>query len=169
MVMGCLPQRGDYVNSGLFCDMRRGALVILLVEDDENDLFFVQRATSEGAVGHKVYAVHDGSDAIRYLRGEGDYADRQKFPIPNVILTDIKMPGMGGFDFLRWLRSHPESSVIPVIVYSNSNLEKDVTEAYRLGANAYIKKPSSLNELIETLDLVFRFWSRCESPPMKNA
>lgn len=143
--------------------MKRGKLFILLVEDDDPDIFFVKRAT-ETENGHVLYAVNDGHEAIRYLRGEGNYADRRKFHLPNVILTDLKMPGMDGFAFLEWLRANPQHAIVPVVVYSNSHLEKDVREAYRLGANAYIAKPSALKDMVQMLRLIYEFWSRCEIP-----
>jgi CheY-like chemotaxis protein len=148
--------------------MKAGTLRILLVEDEENDVHLVQRATLIGGANHTVQAVGNGNAAIRYLRGEGQYADRKKFPLPNVILTDLKMPEMDGLEFLRWLRTHPESAVIPTIVFSSSALEADVQEAYRLGANAYISKPPTLNELVEILRVIFEFWSRCQCPAMPN-
>jgi CheY-like chemotaxis protein len=85
-----------------------------------------------------------------------------------VILTDLKMPGMHGFEFLKWLRDHPESSIIPVIVYSSSRLEPDVRKAYSLGANCYLAKPHRLDEMRHTLRLLYEFWSRCECPPMPS-
>ncbi len=141
-------------------------LIILLIEDLENDVFFVQEATRRGGAGHTVYAVPDGQEAIRYLRGEAQYSDRQKYPLPNVILTDLKMPRMNGFEFISWVRAHPECSVIPTIVYTSSDQDRDVKEAYRLGANAYMTKPHDLNEMVDLLRTLCEFWSRCECPPM---
>ena len=146
--------------------MKRGRLVILLVEDDDHDIFFVKQATRASSAGHTVHAVHDGGEAIHYLKGEGAFRDRYQFPAPNVILTDIQMPGMNGFEFLKWLRAHPQYSIIPAMVYSSSCLEEDVREAYRLGANAYIAKPDVLKEMVEMLRLIYEFWSRCECPPL---
>ncbi|HWX22466.1 MAG TPA: response regulator [Candidatus Binatia bacterium] len=100
--------------------MKRGQLDILLVEDDENGVFFVQEAIRNGGAGHAVHAVRDGEEAIRYLRGEQEYADRQKFPLPNIIMTNFKMPAMSGLELLRWLRTHLECSINPTIVYSGS-------------------------------------------------
>ena len=148
--------------------MKRGRLIMLLVDDEENDIYFVRRATEQSDAGHTVYAVNDGEEAIRYLRGKGRYADRHKFPLPNVILTDLKMPGMDGFEFLRWLRHNAGSSIIPTIVYSSSRLEKDVRQAYRLGANCYLVKPNSLEEMVKTLHSMYEFWSRCECPPIPS-
>jgi CheY-like chemotaxis protein len=146
--------------------VKSGRLDILLIDDDDHDIFFVQKAMERAGKGDTVHAVHDGEEAIRYLRGEGKYADRIKFPLPNVILTDLKMPRMDGFEFLRWVRSHPECSIIPTIVYSSSGHEKDVKEAYRLGTNAYMVKPTDLNEMVETLRTMYDYWSRCECAPI---
>ncbi len=146
--------------------MKRGHLVILLVEDDENDIVLVSKAIQAAGAGHSIRAVRDGEQAIQYLQGLDRYSDRQKFPIPNVVLTDLKMPRMGGFELLQWLRTNPPFSVIPAIIYSSSALEKDVREAYRLGANSYITKPTSLSGLVDTLRILYEYWSRCECPPI---
>ena len=146
--------------------MKRTRLIILLIEDDENDIFFVKQATEGGASRHTLHAVRHGEEAVRYLCGEGEYSDRRRFPWPNVILTDLKMPRMNGFEFLQWLRKNPQCSVIPAMVYSSSHLEKDVREAYRVGANAYIAKPPALKEMTNLLHLIYDFWSRCECPPV---
>jgi len=146
--------------------VKRGRLIILLVEDSDHDVFFVRRATEQGGAGHEVYAVPEGGEAVRYLQGEGQYANRQEFPVPNIVLTDLKMPGMNGFEFLRWVRDHSEYGIIPVIVYSSSSVEEDVREAYSLGANSYMVKPSDLTAMIDLLRATWEFWSRCECPPM---
>jgi len=140
---------------------------MLLVEDDENDIVLVRKAIETAGAGHWVHAVYDGEQAIQYLQGLGPFADRQKFPIPNVVMTDLKMHKMGGFELLRWLRTNPMFSVIPTIVYSNSALEADVRQAYQLGANSYIAKPTSLSGLVDTLRILHEYWSRCECPPLK--
>jgi len=148
----------------LQCAVKRGRLVILLVEDGVNDIYFVRPATQAGGAGHRVCGVNNGEEAIAYLKGEGRFADREKYPLPNVVLTDLKMPGMGGFEILHWLRSNPRYAVIPTLVYSNSHLESDVQEAYRLGANSYIAKPTSIKDMVDILHLLYQYWSRCETP-----
>jgi CheY-like chemotaxis protein len=142
---------------------------MLLVEDDENDIFLVRKAIQNAGAGHSVHAVQDGEQAVRYLQGLDEFSDRRRFPIPNVVLTDLKMHKMGGLELLHWLRTNPLFSVIPTIVYSSSALEKDVQEAYRLGANSYITKPTSLSGLVDTLRILYEYWSRCECPPLSPA
>jgi CheY-like chemotaxis protein len=144
--------------------VRVGRLDILLLEDDEHDIFFVRRALERCSTQHRLAAVHDGEEAIAYLRGESDFADRERFPIPNVIMTDLNMPRMNGFQFLKWLREHEECSIIPTIVYTSSNLDVDVQTAYRMGANSYIVKPSDLNRMVEILGTLAAYWTLCERP-----
>lgn len=139
-------------------------LEILLIEDDDSDIFFVERATRACRFVRSFHVTRNGLDAIKYLRGEPPYSDRTIHPMPNMILTDIKMPLMGGFDFLRWLQAHNECKIIPVMVYSSSKMESDVKLAYELGANAYYHKPSEMKEMLEFLQFAYDFWSRCQSP-----
>lgn len=146
--------------------MKRGHLVLLLVEDDENDIVLVRKAIESAGAGHSVHAVHDGEQAIQYLQGLGEFADRRKYPVPNVVLTDLKMHKMGGFELLKWLRTNPLFSVIPTIVYSSSAMDEDVREAYQLGANSYICKPTSLSGLVDTLRILYEYWERCECSPI---
>ncbi len=145
--------------------MKRGHLIVLLVEDDEHDIYFARQAMAQVAGGHVLHAVHDGAEATEYLLGENQFADRVRYPLPNVILTDLKMPGMDGFDLLRWLRTHQTYAIIPSIVYSSSADERDVRRAYHEGANAYIQKPHKVSELATMFKALYEFWSRCECPP----
>ncbi len=166
--MGSNPTRVDPSLTAILVVMIGKSLVILLLEDESHDITFVEHAIEQANAGHRVYPVQNGEEAIRYLRGEDQFAERERFPLPNVILTDLKMPVMNGFEFLHWLRSHPECAVIPTIVYSTSRLETDVREAYRSGASAYIQKPSQLNDLVDVLRSLCDFWSKCECPPLPS-
>lgn len=149
--------------------MKRGHLVLLVVEDDENDVLLFQIATRRSGSRHAIHSVPSAAEAIRYLRGEGEFADRVKFPVPNVILADLNMPEMNGFDFLKWLRQHPECTIIPTIIFSSSAMESDIRMAYRLGANSFLSKPSTIDSMVELLRSLFDYWSRCECPPMGPA
>ena len=148
--------------------MPAGKLTILMVEDDASDVMLMRRALEKSTGGHFLFVVHDGEEAVAYLCGHGAFADRSLFPFPNIILTDLKMPRMSGFDFLVWLRQHPECSVIPTIVFTGSAEASDVDKAYHLGANSYMVKPSGLNELIELVQATYEFWRRCERPPPRS-
>ena len=135
-----------------------------MADDSEDDLFFVKRALESSGVGEFFRGVEDGQQAVEYLQGKGKFADREKYPFPNVLLIDIKMPRMNGFDVLKWLEAHPQCKVIPTIIFSSSKQDQDVHQAYVLGVNAYIEKPSSASELVEVIQLMYKFWAHCETP-----
>src|SRR5688572_11742413 len=132
----------------------------LLVEDSADDVLLVEHAFKEGGAPHRLYPVGDGEQAMDYLIGMGTYSDRKKYPLPSVILLDIKMPRVTGFEFLEWL--HREAPVdlrlIPVIVMSSSNDERDIKRAYQLGANCYLIKPIAWAEFKEQLKALNIFW-----------
>ena len=138
---------------------------ILVVEDDPNDLFFLKRAFSAVQAKCLMQAVGDGAEAIDYLRGVDDYADRRRFPLPALILMDLKMPRVDGFEFLSWLRREPGVKLIPVVVFSSSNLPHDVKRAYDLGANSFVVKVQDSTMLPETLQTLASYWLEiCETP-----
>lgn len=147
---------GEYIEPGLR---------ILMADDSEEDRFFVQRALEASGVGRFFFGVRDGQEAIDYLEGIGAFADRKAYPFPNVLLLDLKMPRLAGFDVLKWLSAHPECKVIPTIMFSSSAMESDVHQSYVLGANAFMVKPTSPEELRNLIGLMYTFWSRCETPP----
>src|SRR6185503_466141 len=138
---------------------------ILVVEDDSNDLFFLKRAFSAVQAKCQMQAVGDGAEAIDYLRGVDDYSDRGRFPVPALILMDLKMPRMDGFEFLEWIRREPGLRLIPVVVFSSSNLPKDVKRAYDLGANSFVVKVQDNTALPDTLRCLASYWLEiCETP-----
>jgi CheY-like chemotaxis protein len=164
--MGCSPFSSMFYLS-YFMGMvwSNGNLHILVVDDSEDDAFFITKALEGVGIGRSVSVVKDGGEAISYLRGEKQFTDRATFPFPNVILSDLKMPGVNGFELLRWIRAHPECSVIPTIVLTGSSLPSDVVEAYRLGASSYMVKPARTADLEHLLQIACEYWSHCERPP----
>lgn len=143
-------------------------LPILLVEDNDDDISLLKRAFLKAGIDAPVHSCSDGAEAIEYLHGEGNYSDRNKFPFPRVLITDLKMPRCSGFDLLQWLDQHPDCSVIPTIVLTSSREEKDVKKAFELGANCYFQKPSTFTELCELVRLSHEFWSRSILPAIPN-
>lgn len=115
--------------------------LILVVEDDENDAVLIRRTLARAGVPNPRQFVTDGDAAISYLVGVGRFADRKKYPLPGLVLLDLKMPGMDGFEVLRWIREHPLFKNLPVVVLTSSDEIRDVNEAYRLGANSFLVKP----------------------------
>jgi CheY-like chemotaxis protein len=113
---------------------------ILLVEDEEHDVFFLRRALQKAGFTNHLEVVSNGEDAIRYLSGTHKFSDRTQFPLPQFIFLDLKMPVMGGFDVLAWLQQHPTFQ-IPVAVLSSSPEEQDIKRAHELGAACYLIKP----------------------------
>src|SRR6267142_5224903 len=130
------------LNSGLALEVQVPQhAVILLVEDREDDVLIIAKAFAEARLDNEVRVVSDGEAAIQYLKGEGIYADRSKYPLPNLILLDLKMPKVDGFEVLRWLRQQPAFANIVVVVLTMSTAIRDVNLAYQLGANSFMVKP----------------------------
>ena len=130
--------------------------VILLAEDDDNDVFFMRRALDKSQVEFPLQVVTDGQQAIDYLGGEGKFSDREQFPIPSVILLDLKMPFRDGFDVLAWIRTQSSLEGIPVAVLTSSAEERDRRRAKELGANAYFVKPPRPETIAEIVQLTGR-------------
>lgn len=130
-------------------EMQTDLRPVLVAEDEENDFFFLQEAFKQAGVGHSLVCVPDGAAAMEFLVGCRALApDREPRPLPCLLITDLKMPGMSGFDLLEWLRGEQELSALPRIVFSNSAEEVDQRRAAQLGAWAYFQKPSSYTELV---------------------
>lgn len=141
--------------------------LILIAEDDENDAHLLRRTLKKIGVSMPIQIVEDGEEAIEYLSGMGQYTDRDIYPFPSVVVTDIKMPRKNGFDVLRWLKKHPDCAIIPVVVWTSSNQESDILKAYQLGANCYVQKPNSAAGWEETIALIFKFWDACQKPSLR--
>jgi CheY-like chemotaxis protein len=137
---------------------------ILLVEDEPNDIFFMQRAFDRAGVVNPLQVVNDGREAMDYFKGEGQFADRAAFPLPCLVLLDLKLPYVMGLDVLRWIRQQPELAVI-VLILSSSAAEADITAAYRLGANGCLVKPSEAHQLVDMVKAVKDYWLTHNTPP----
>ena len=139
---------------------------ILLVEDEENDVFFLKNAFEEVGILNPLQVAQDGQEAMDYLSGRGEYADRARFPLPCLTLLDLKLPRLMGLEVLKWMREQPELKSLIVIILTSSRLRPDIERAYELGANAYLVKPSSPPELREIATGIKQFWLTLNHGPM---
>jgi len=133
---------------------------ILLVEDNPDDALLVSKAAQATLAGIPVSIVTNGAEAIRYLQGDGPYAERALHPFPDIILLDLNLPLMNGFEVLHWIRSQAGLKRLPVIVLSGSLLPEDTQRAYEAGANSYLVKPVDLSGMLQTIKNMGDFWLR---------
>lgn len=144
-------------------------LIILVAEDDPDDVLLLEQAFQKAGLEKPAHICADGAEAIAYLNGEGIYADRQKYPLPHLLITDLKMPRRSGFDLLEWLKNAPpERSLVAKMVLSTSAAQTDVKRAYELGANCFFQKPNTFEELASIIELANRFWRRTTLPALEN-
>jgi len=131
---------------------------ILLVEDDEADILLLRRAFRNAHIANPLLEVRDGQEAIQYLAGEGDYADRARYPIPFLVLLDLRLPKLSGFEVIAWMRDRPQLSNVIVVVLTASDHVPDVTKARDLGANSYLVKPGNFEELVQMVKRIRGRW-----------
>ena len=138
---------------------------ILLVEDDGNDIILIKRAFKKAKTINPLKVVTDGEEAINYLKGEGKYTDRIQYPLPVLILLDLKLPLKSGFEVLEWLKKQEGLKRIPVVILTSSSESKDINLAYDLGANTYLVKPVHFEDLIEMLKTLGFYWMILSEKP----
>jgi CheY-like chemotaxis protein len=138
--------------------------IILLVEDDENDRLFFERAVRKLAYGWKVATAGTGREAVDYLSGAGKYSDRSVHPLPTHVLLDLKLPELSGLEVLEWIRSQPAHRALPVIVLSSSREPSDIDRAKALGVDAYEVKPVEFKSLIVTVRSIAERWRIAGAP-----
>jgi CheY-like chemotaxis protein len=131
---------------------------ILLADDDENDIFLMGRAFDRAIIPNPLFVVHNGQEAIDYLSGAGQYGDRTQYPLPGLLLLDLKMPWMDGFDVLRWLRGQHEFDTLPVVVLTSSKLQADIDKSREMGVYDYRVKPHVFEDLVRLLNDVRTCW-----------
>ncbi len=130
---------------------------ILQVEDDPNDVFLLQHAVRKAGVANPIQVVSDGRQAIDYLKGAGKFADRKKFPFPGLVLLDLKLPQVMGLAVLKWIRQQPWPA-LTVVMLTASAEKSDITDAYSLGANGFLVKPSEASKLVDIVKAIRDFW-----------
>ena len=132
--------------------------VILVVEDREDDILIIRKAFKEARLLNPLHVVRNGEEAIDYLRGTGKYWNREEYPLPDLVLLDLKMPRIDGFEVLRWVRQQPTLKAIRIIVLTSSDRINDVTLAYQLGANSFLVKPLSFPDFVQTSKVLKGYW-----------
>lgn len=144
----------------------RSAAVFLLVEDDPDEVFLINRALAGLSVKPDFRHVKDGEEAIRYLAGDGRYSDREKHPIPDLVLLDIKTPKRDGFEVLKWIRTRMPPG-LPVLMLSSTDQPESVRRAYAMGASSFLMKPSFT--AFETMvHCIHEYWVRWNEAPGRN-
>jgi len=138
---------------------------ILIADDSTADIEILNRAFLKAGVPSPLFAVNDGEEAIRYLAGEGEFSDRAKYPFPSLLLLDLKMPRYDGFDVLDWMTKHPKLKRLWVTVFTSSGEPQDVNRAYDLGANSYVVKPGSFDDLTDIVTTLYRYWMKYNQEP----
>ncbi|MBE9053201.1 response regulator [Nostocales cyanobacterium LEGE 11386] len=131
---------------------------ILLVEDDPRHILLIQRAFHKAGITNPVQVVNDGDAAVFYLSGEEPYGDRTLYPLPVLILLDLKLPRRSGDEVLMWLRQQPVIRRLPVVVLTASREYADINHLYDIGVNAYMVKPFAFNDLVEIVSLLNQHW-----------
>ncbi len=142
---------------------------ILLAEDDANDVLLLERAFEKAGLGDSLKIVRDGDQALQYFDGRDSYADRKKFPLPFLLLLDLKMPGTDGFEVLQRLRQDPEFKRLLIVVLTSSNRQSDVDRAYEMGANSYLVKPVSFEEMANLIRRFEMYWTEINRTPSTPA
>lgn len=137
----------------------------LLVEDDYNDILLIQRAFRKANVHLPLSIVSDGDEAILYLQRKGKYADADRFPLPSLIILDLKLPRRSGLEVLAWIASQPNLRRLLIVVLTSSQESIDLDRAYDLGANSYLVKPIDFQDFVSLVELVDAYWFKLNQRP----
>lgn len=137
---------------------------VLLAEDDPDDVLLTQIAFEKARLANPLQVVRDGAEAIAYLKGEDQYADRNRFPVPILLLLDLKMPKVSGFQVLEWLRAQSRLAALPVAIMTSSDHDPDVRRAYELGATSYLNKPPDAEALLALVQRLHAYWLILDQP-----
>ena len=147
---------------------RTNVAIVLLVEDNPADQQLCLRAFKKGKINTNIQIVSDGQEAMDYLMNLNAYANKTDFPRPDLILLDINMPKKDGKQVLKEIRENPDLKVIPVVMLTTSDQEKDIIDSYRLGVNSYISKPVRINDFVEAVSKLEEFWFSLSLLPPRN-
>jgi CheY-like chemotaxis protein len=138
---------------------------VLIAEDNPDDFLLLERAFRRADIRAALRWVRDGSEAQAYISGKAEYADRTQYPLPSLILADLKMPRMDGFELLTWVRSKSDLRRIPVVMLTSSSQGPDINKAYDMGANSYLVKPGKFEDLIHLSQQLKSYWLTLNQRP----
>lgn len=138
---------------------------ILVADDDEDDRFLIKTAFRDNEFTNELFFVSDGVELMQFLTRQGEYTDEERFPRPGIIFLDLNMPRKDGWEALAEIKQHPELRSIPVVVLTTSNSERDILRTYESGANCYITKPISFDQLLQIVRSFGQFWLQIASIP----
>lgn len=139
--------------------------IMLLVEDNEDDVFLMKRALKAAGIQNPLHVVNNGEAAVEYLKGTGLYSDRAKFPFPSLVFLDLKLPYLSGLEVLEWRQGQSNLAATVIIVLTSSSEPSDLSKAYRLGASSYVVKPPTAEQLIEVARAFRIYWLNCNEFP----
>ena len=131
---------------------------VLYIEDNADDFALLKRVSQKCGTPFSLQHADDGDKAIAYLSGAGDYADREEHPFPDLVLLDLRLPRLDGFEVLQWIRDNPTTKTLPVVVLAGSSFRADIRRALELGANSYAAKPGKFEELQVLIDQIADVW-----------
>ena len=139
--------------------------VILLAEDEEDYVLLIKHAFSQANISSPLHVVWNGQEAIAYLKGTGVYSNRAEYPLPDLLLLDLKMPRVNGFEVLEWIKQQPGLAALRVLVLTSSQDLHDVNRAYQLGANSFLVKPMDFQDVVQLSRLIQEFWLKASKTP----
>jgi CheY-like chemotaxis protein len=147
--------------------MKEKYLTILLAEDDQDDRYLISEALDESGAESQLYFVETGEELLEYLRHQGRYSNREKYPRPGLILLDLNMPLMDGREALAEIKSDSELKSIPIVVLTTSQADEDVNDTYALGITGFITKPMTFKGLVDIMRSVGNYWLESVTLPSR--
>ncbi|MCE9598133.1 MAG: response regulator [Spirochaetia bacterium] len=138
--------------------MKNRQLTILLVEDNPDHAEMIRRTLEAGGATQRLLHVPDGQAAVDYLSREAPYNDSEAYPLPDLLLLDLKLPKLSGLEVLEWMKTRPKLRGIATVILTTSSAEADMTMAYKLGAISYLVKPFAIEEFARLLDACSQYW-----------
>lgn len=142
--------------------------IILVAEDTEADADLLRRAFRDVGVNALLHFAENGEEAIAYLEGEGKYGQRTEFPLPDLLLLDLKMPRANGFEVIEWVRSQPRLSPLRIVVLTTSDQFRDIDRAHRVGANSFLVKPITYDDFVEVVRKLCDYWLEVSKLPYSS-